>query len=321
MNFNDETKFKPLAKFSGFTKSTSPKDLTYYEASEGYYVSCEGEIWSTKARNPRKLGGLNAGYLGCEIILKNGKSKGISVHRLVATCWCEGFNPEAGRILVNHIDENKQNNHPSNLEWCTNSHNINHGTGLERASQTMKELWKNQGYRDKVTRSSVKEQRHNPEYKEKMSQSAKERWKSPEYREKMKELNDNPEHKAKMSQAYKDMWKNPEHREKVKESYNNPEYKSKLSQSAKERWKNPEYREKMSKTMKELYDTPEHKEKMSRAFSRPVALFRPDGTVYKVFASVREAQHYEQVSESTIIIWLQKRKPSKCGRYYWDYCK
>lgn len=39
-----------------------------------------------------------------------------SVHRLVAAAFCEGFIPG---LSVNHIDGDKLNNLPSNLEWVT----------------------------------------------------------------------------------------------------------------------------------------------------------------------------------------------------------
>ena len=47
---------------------------------------------------------------------KNGKSKTIGVHILVAKHFLENENnlPE-----VNHKDFNRQNNHVDNLEWCT----------------------------------------------------------------------------------------------------------------------------------------------------------------------------------------------------------
>lgn len=32
-----------------------------------------------------------------------------------------------GFKYVNHIDSNKLNNNPENLEWCTNSQNVYHG--------------------------------------------------------------------------------------------------------------------------------------------------------------------------------------------------
>ena len=46
------------------------------------------------------------------------------LHTLIATLFVK--NPNNYKY-VNHIDSNKTNNHPSNLEWCTNSENIKHG--------------------------------------------------------------------------------------------------------------------------------------------------------------------------------------------------
>lgn len=39
-----------------------------------------------------------------------------SVHRLVAAAFCEGYSLG---LSVNHIDGDKTNNHPRNLEWVT----------------------------------------------------------------------------------------------------------------------------------------------------------------------------------------------------------
>lgn len=47
-----------------------------------------------------------------------------SVHRLVASCFCEGEGTE-----VNHIDEDKYNNISTNLEWCSRSYNQVHSKG------------------------------------------------------------------------------------------------------------------------------------------------------------------------------------------------
>ena len=57
------------------------------------------------------------------------KYKNYDVHRLVAETFIE--NPEE-LGYVNHKDENKQNNHADNLEWCTAKYNSNYGSIKER---------------------------------------------------------------------------------------------------------------------------------------------------------------------------------------------
>lgn len=51
----------------------------------------------------------------------NGVKKSLVVHRLVAKACCPNY---LGLPQVNHIDEDKTNNHWTNLEWCTNEYNI-----------------------------------------------------------------------------------------------------------------------------------------------------------------------------------------------------
>ena len=65
----------------------------------------------------------NLGY--CSVhLLKNGKTKTIRIHRLVALEFLE--NP-LNYKEINHKDENKQNNSAKNLEWCDRKYNMNYG--------------------------------------------------------------------------------------------------------------------------------------------------------------------------------------------------
>jgi len=56
-----------------------------------------------------------------------GVVKHFYAHRLVAYFFLEKNNKS--KTVVNHIDENKMNNHYSNLEWCTYSQNSLHSMG------------------------------------------------------------------------------------------------------------------------------------------------------------------------------------------------
>lgn len=72
------------------------------------------------------------GYLQVEL-WKNGQSKTFLVHRLVAQAFIPNW---FGDPQVNHIDENKQNNHVENLEFCDGKYNINYGTRNERSAKS-----------------------------------------------------------------------------------------------------------------------------------------------------------------------------------------
>lgn len=114
------------------------KDISGYEGI--YQVSSLGRVRSLDriGRQGRFLHGqILRGYVGRQgyryVTLKDGKAreKTMKVHRLVATAFIKNPNnfPQ-----INHKDENKTNNHVDNLEWCTQSYNMNYGTALERAA-------------------------------------------------------------------------------------------------------------------------------------------------------------------------------------------
>lgn len=62
-------------------------------------------------------------------LYKDGKSKKIFVHRLVAIAFIKNPNKHP---IINHIDEVPHNNHVSNLEWCTHSYNSTYKGAEER---------------------------------------------------------------------------------------------------------------------------------------------------------------------------------------------
>lgn len=68
----------------------------------------------------------------CLRLIKNGKYKDVTVHRLVAIA----FIPNPNNLpFVNHKDENPSNNNVNNLEWCTQEYNVNYGTANKRRSE------------------------------------------------------------------------------------------------------------------------------------------------------------------------------------------
>jgi hypothetical protein len=78
-----------------------------------------------------KYGGNTIGYVNVALS-KDGYTKPMYVHRLVA----EAFIPNPNNYpVINHKDENKENNTVDNLEWCTIKYNNNYGTRIKTAKQ------------------------------------------------------------------------------------------------------------------------------------------------------------------------------------------
>lgn len=72
---------------------------------------------------------------GYEVVslCRGGKCETKKVHRLVA----EAFIPNPDKLpYINHKDENKTNNIPDNLEWCTPRYNILYNGANLRAAKT-----------------------------------------------------------------------------------------------------------------------------------------------------------------------------------------
>lgn len=104
------------------------------EGYPDYQVSNLGRVKSLKFGKERILKPIKkrCGYLEV-CIYKYGIKKFILIHILVAQSFVQNdslFNNE-----VNHLDENKENNCASNLEWSDRKHNCNYGTRTERLAK------------------------------------------------------------------------------------------------------------------------------------------------------------------------------------------
>lgn len=140
--------------------SISWKDIKGYEGS--YRVGSTGLIysktrWSLREGKPyQKLTGKyikpwrdTRGYVQV-YLCKNGKTKPVGVHRLVAQAFIP--NPE-NKKTVNHLNGDLKDNRVSNLEWATQKENNQHAykTGLMNPSKGETH------YKAKLTRSKALE--------------------------------------------------------------------------------------------------------------------------------------------------------------------
>ena len=100
-----ESKFKRIAEYNN------------------YSVSYDGRVFSHELKRELKLTEDKDGYMQARLKNSEGKVKTVAVHRLVAI----SFIPNLENLpFVNHLDNNKKNNHFSNLEWCDNKRNNTH---------------------------------------------------------------------------------------------------------------------------------------------------------------------------------------------------
>ena len=95
------------------------------ENFSNYLIFDDGRCYSTISNKFLKpiLRSKKKPYLYYKLFDSNGKPHPKYVHILVA----KEFIPNPNNLpLVNHKDENKQNNCVDNLEWCDNEYNINY---------------------------------------------------------------------------------------------------------------------------------------------------------------------------------------------------
>lgn len=88
-----------------------------------YKASTDGRIWSDYSNKFLVSSRVSGGYTSVELF-ENGSSKRITVHRLIALT----FLPNPNNLpCINHKNEIRDDNHVSNLEWCTHKYNSNYG--------------------------------------------------------------------------------------------------------------------------------------------------------------------------------------------------
>lgn len=105
--------------------SYSLNSIKQIDGFSDYYVSINGDVFSKKKKEFRKLKATphTGGYMKLKLINDNGKRCDCYVHRLVATAFLEKKSKD---VEVNHKNGDKTDNRVENLEWITRRDNIIH---------------------------------------------------------------------------------------------------------------------------------------------------------------------------------------------------
>ena len=105
------------------------KDVDGFEGH--YQVSNHGRVRSIKKEILVLKGEYQHNGYKRVRLWKDGRQQHKLIHRLVAMAFLQNPNNYSD---VNHIDEDKTNNHVTNLQWCTHLYNMNFGSVKEKIS-------------------------------------------------------------------------------------------------------------------------------------------------------------------------------------------
>ena len=96
------------------------KEFRQFKENPSYYVSADGDVYSTFSKKLLKHYIDLDGYHRVDIYI-NHKQKHIKIHKLVYLVW---IGPIPKGFQINHYDDNKDHNHYTNLYLGTQKQNI-----------------------------------------------------------------------------------------------------------------------------------------------------------------------------------------------------
>jgi len=114
-----------------------PKQIYPIAGYDKYWIASDGRVFSKTMNNYMKPGEHENGYL--EITLRNEEEKkAFLIHRLVAQTYIP--NNDVSKCIVNHKNGIKGDNDVSNLEWVTQSENMQHSFAVLNPNKFTKKV-------------------------------------------------------------------------------------------------------------------------------------------------------------------------------------
>ena len=93
------------------------RDIECFDIKKGYYgITEDGKVYSKIYKRYLMPKLMKDGYLDLLLVCEDGKRRHFIIHRLVAATYLENTNNDP---IVLHLDNNKTNNHYTNLKWGT----------------------------------------------------------------------------------------------------------------------------------------------------------------------------------------------------------
>lgn len=116
-------------------------------------VNDNGRNYSKQLQAKQMKQSVNTNGYKMVSLTKDGKTKNLYVHRLVAEAFIQN---EDELPMVNHKDEDKTNNFVENLEWCNASYNRTYGKAVEKQAKKLRGKKHTEEHKAKISESLKK---------------------------------------------------------------------------------------------------------------------------------------------------------------------
>ena len=156
VTYRENTKYSATSKRTINNIACNVTEFQEIPHYTNYIISKNAEVYSKKLKRICCLTVLPNGYHKIKLKGDNDVYKDLYVHVLVAMTYLQ-YIPSTNKIVINHIDGIKGNNHVSNLEIITQKENMKHSVTMNHASIFRKAVYYIDDLGSKVEFPSAKE--------------------------------------------------------------------------------------------------------------------------------------------------------------------